>query len=100
MEFLLLNHPLDCPICDQGGECDLQDLSLAYGNDRGRLFHSKDLKRSINDMNCNAFVKLVLTRCIHCTRCIRFLSEFGGNYNMGMLGRGKSSEIVYILIII
>ena len=93
MEFLLLNHPLDCPICDQGGECDLQDLSLAYGNDRGRLFHLKDLKRSVNDMNCNDFVKFVLTRCIHCTRCIRFLNEYGGNYNMGMLGRGKQSEI-------
>ena len=62
----------------------------------GKGFHLKDLKRSVNDMNCNAFVKLVLTRCIHCTRCIRFLNEFGGNYNMGMLGRGKQSEIVYI----
>lgn len=63
------------------------------------MFHSKDLKRSINDTICNPFVKLVLTRCIHCTRCIRFLNEFGGNFDMGMLGRGKNSEIVYILII-
>jgi NADH dehydrogenase/NADH:ubiquinone oxidoreductase subunit G len=89
----LLNHPLDCPICDQGGECDLQDLTMTYGNDRGRLFHSKDLKRSVNDTNCNEFIKFTLTRCIHCSRCIRFLNEFAGDFSLGMLGRGKQSEI-------
>jgi NADH-quinone oxidoreductase subunit G len=93
LEFLLLNHPLDCPICDQGGECDLQDLTITYGNDRGRLFHANDLKRSVNDTNCNEFIKFTLTRCIHCSRCIRFLNEFAGDFSMGMLGRGKQSEI-------
>uniref|UniRef100_A0A0N4ZWN0 Complex I-75kD n=1 Tax=Parastrongyloides trichosuri TaxID=131310 RepID=A0A0N4ZWN0_PARTI len=96
LEFLLLNHPLDCPTCDRGGECDLQELNLSYGSDRGRIFHKLDLKRSINDMNCNPFVKFTLTRCIYCTRCIRFLNEFDGNSNLGLLGRGTNSEIVCI----
>lgn len=60
------------------------------------MFHSSDLKRSINDTNCNSFIKLILTRCIHCTRCVRFLNEHAGNYELGMLGRGKNSEIDYI----
>lgn len=93
MEFLLVNHPLDCPICDQGGECDLQDQSLIYGSDRGRFFHVSDLKRSVTELMCNNFVKLILTRCIHCTRCVRFLNEIGGDYTLGMLGRGGESEI-------
>lgn len=99
LEFLLLNHPLDCPTCDRGGECDLQELNLSYGSDRGRIFHKLDLKRSINDMNCNPFVKFTLTRCIYCTRCVRFLNEFDGNSHLGLLGRGNHSEIVYMLII-
>lgn len=98
LEFLLLNHPLDCPTCDRGGECDLQELNLSYGSDRGRIFHRLDLKRSINDMNCNPFIKFTLTRCIYCTRCIRFLHEFAGISSLGLLGRGNNSEIVYILI--
>ena len=93
MEFLLVNHPLDCPVCDQGGECDLQDQSLIYGSDRGRFYHVNDLKRSVTDIMCNHFVKLILTRCIHCTRCVRFLNEVAGDYTLGMLGRGNSSEI-------
>lgn len=92
-EFLLVNHPLDCPICDQGGECDLQDQSVAYGSHRGRFFHIKDSKRSVTEVMCNNFVQLNLTRCIHCTRCVRFLNEIGGNTSFGMLGRGRNSEI-------
>lgn len=99
LEFLLLNHPLDCPTCDRGGECDLQELNLSYGSDRGRIFHKLDLKRSINDMNCNSFIKFTLTRCIFCTRCVRYLNEYDNNYNLGLLGRGHNSEIVYMLII-
>lgn len=67
MEFLLLNHPLDCPICDQGGECDLQDQSMVYGSDRGR-FH--EMKRTVSDKNLGPLVKTVMTRCIHCTRLV------------------------------
>lgn len=93
MEFLLVNHPLDCPICDQGGECDLQDQSLIYGSDRGRFFHTEDLKRSVSDFMCHPMIKVILTRCIHCTRCVRFLNEIEGNYSLGMLGRGSNSEI-------
>lgn len=93
MEFLLVNHPLDCPICDQGGECDLQDQSVIYGSDRGRFFHISDIKRSVTELMCNNFVKLILTRCIHCTRCVRFLNEVAGDYTLGMLGRGADSEI-------
>lgn len=93
MEFLLVNHPLDCPICDQGGECDLQDQSLIYGSDRGRFYHSEDLKRSVNDFMCHPMIKVILTRCIHCTRCVRFLNEIEGNYSLGMVGRGNLSEI-------
>jgi NADH-quinone oxidoreductase subunit G len=93
MEFLLVNHPLDCPICDQGGECDLQDQSAIYGSDRGRFFHISDVKRSVTELMCNNFIKLILTRCIHCTRCVRFLNEIAGDYTIGMLGRGADSEI-------
>ena len=90
LEFLLINHPLDCPICDQGGECDLQDQLNFFGSDSSRFFK---LKRGVSDKNCGPFVKTIMTRCIHCTRCIRFLSEVGGNNSFGMLGRSSNSEI-------
>ena len=90
LEFLLINHPLDCPICDQGGECDLQDQLNFFGSDSSRFFK---LKRGVSDKNCGPFVKTIMTRCIHCTRCVRFLSEIGGNNSFGMLGRSSNSEI-------
>ena len=91
LEFLLLNHPLDCPICDQGGECDLQDESLTYGSDRGRYL--LDFKRSVEDKECGPIVKTIITRCIHCTRCIRFSTEIAGNEIRGSFGRGEETEI-------
>jgi NADH dehydrogenase/NADH:ubiquinone oxidoreductase subunit G len=91
LEFLLINHPLDCPICDQGGECDLQDISLVFGSDRGRYYER--IKRAVYDRECGSLIKMVLTRCIHCTRCVRFLSEIGDERELGMLGRGELSEI-------
>lgn len=90
MEFLLVNHPLDCPICDQGGECDLQDLSMVYGSDRGR-FH--EYKRGVEDKNLGPLVKTVMTRCIHCTRCVRFATEIAGVPELGTVGRGRDTEI-------
>ncbi|KAI3699224.1 hypothetical protein L2E82_43363 [Cichorium intybus] len=90
MEFLLMNHPLDCPICDQGGECDLQDQSMAFGSDRGRF---TETKRSVVDKNLGPLVKTVMTRCIQCTRCVRFASEIAGVQDLGMLGRGSGEEI-------
>ncbi len=90
LEFLLINHPLDCPICDQGGECDLQDETLTYGSDRGRFF---EFKRSVEDKECGPIVKTIMTRCIHCTRCIRFSSEIAGIETLGAFGRGKETEI-------
>jgi NADH-quinone oxidoreductase chain G len=90
LEFLLINHPLDCPICDQGGECDLQDQTLIYGNDKGRFY---DFKRSIKDKFCGYFIKTIMTRCIQCTRCVRFLFEIAGVINFGMIGRGNTIEI-------
>jgi NADH dehydrogenase (ubiquinone) Fe-S protein 1 len=90
MEFLLANHPLDCPICDQGGECDLQDQAMVFGTDRGR-FH--ELKRAVEDKDCGPLVKTVMTRCIHCTRCIRFTTEVAGLPVMGTTGRGGSTEV-------
>merc|ERR1719271_2266362 len=75
MEYLLANHPLDCPICDQGGECDLQDQSMLYGSDRSRY---REVKRSTEDKNYGPLVKTVMTRCIHCTRCVRFAQEVAG----------------------
>ncbi|KAG6403303.1 hypothetical protein SASPL_135520 [Salvia splendens] len=88
--FLLMNHPLDCPICDQGGECDLQDQSMAFGSDRGRF---TETKRSAVDKNLGPLVKTVMTRCIQCTRCVRFASEIAGVPDLGMLGRGSGEEI-------
>lgn len=90
LEFLLLNHPLDCPICDQGGECDLQDQALIYGGDKGRFY---EFKRAVNDKNCGSLIKTVMTRCIHCTRCIRFIDEYIGNKYLGLIGRGHLIEI-------
>jgi len=90
LEFLLINHPLDCPICDQGGECDLQDQLNFFGSDSSRFFK---LKRGVSDKNCGPFVKTIMTRCIHCTRCVRFLSEIGGSNSFGMLGRSSNAEI-------
>jgi NADH dehydrogenase/NADH:ubiquinone oxidoreductase subunit G len=92
LEFLLVNHPLDCPICDQGGECDLQDITLVFGSDRGRFYDLK--KRAIDNLNCaGPLIKTIMTRCIHCTRCVRFLYEVAGNLNLGVIGRGNNMEI-------
>jgi NADH-quinone oxidoreductase chain G len=90
LEFLLLNHPLDCPICDQGGECDLQDQSFFFGSDKKRFYN---FKRIVTDKNLGLIVKTVMTRCIHCTRCVRFADEVAGVPNLGMFGRGLNSEI-------
>jgi len=90
LEFLLANHPLDCPICDQGGECDLQDQSMVFGCDRGRFY---EYKRAVEDKNCGPIVKTVMTRCIHCTRCVRFSTEVGGVFDLGTTGRGSHTEI-------
>ena len=90
MEFLLINHPLDCPICDQGGECDLQDQAMAYGFDRGRF---EENKRAVRDKNFGPLVETHMTRCIHCTRCIRFLTEIAGVEELGATGRGENMEI-------
>jgi NADH-quinone oxidoreductase subunit G len=90
MEFLLINHPLDCPICDQGGECDLQDEAIAYGYDRGRFVEHK---RAVHDKDFGPLVATHMTRCIHCTRCIRFLTEIAGVEELGATGRGEDMEI-------
>ncbi|KAK3056009.1 ndufs1 NADH-ubiquinone oxidoreductase subunit [Extremus antarcticus] len=92
MEFLLANHPLDCPICDQGGECDLQDQSMRYGADRGR-FHEITGKRAVEDKNIGPLVKTSMNRCIHCTRCIRFANDIAGAPELGSTGRGNNLEI-------
>ena len=90
MEFLLANHPLDCPICDQGGECDLQDQAMAYGSDRSRY---TEMKRAVEDKNLGPIVKTSMTRCIHCTRCVRFSQEVAGVNMLGTVGRGNAMEI-------
>ncbi len=90
MEFLLLNHPLDCPICDQGGECDLQDQAMAYGYDRGR---TQEMRRAVKDKYMGPLVETVMTRCIHCTRCIRFIDEVAGVPELGAVGRGEGMEV-------
>ncbi|CEH17840.1 nadh-ubiquinone oxidoreductase [Ceraceosorus bombacis] len=92
MEFLLANHPLDCPICDWGGECDLQDQSMRYGSDRGR-FHEIAGKRAVEDKNLGPLVKTIMTRCIHCTRCVRFSNDVAGVQEMGTSGRGNDLQI-------
>ncbi|MBI1327792.1 MAG: NADH-quinone oxidoreductase subunit G [Alphaproteobacteria bacterium] len=90
MEFLLINHPLDCPICDQGGECDLQDQAVGYGYDRSRYYESK---RAVKDKELGPLVKTVMTRCIQCTRCVRFADEIAGTPDLGLLNRGEDAEI-------
>jgi len=94
MEFLLINHPLDCPICDQGGECDLQDQAMAYGVDKSR-FHEN--KRAVEDKYLGPLVKTSMNRCIHCTRCVRFTTEVAGISEMGLIGRGEDAEITSYL---
>ena len=90
LEFLLINHPLDCPICDQGGECDLQDQAMIYGSDSSRFY---EYKRGVENKNIGPLVKMIMTRCIHCTRCVRFMSEVAGLGDFGTTGRGNSTEI-------
>ena len=90
LEFLLLNHPLDCPICDQGGDCDLQDQSLFFGFTKRRFYK---FKRVVSDKDLGPIVKTVMTRCIHCTRCVRFATEIAGVEELGVFGRGGDSEI-------
>lgn len=90
LEFLLLNHPLDCPICDQGGECDLQEQTMVFGSDRGR-FHEG--KRGVENKDLGPFIKTIITRCIHCTRCVRFAQDIGGIDSLGTTNRGISTEI-------
>ena len=94
MEFLLINHPLDCPICDQGGECDLQDQAMAYGVDFSRY---REPKRASEDLNLGPLVATTMTRCISCTRCVRFTSEVAGILQMGQTGRGEDAEITSYL---
>lgn len=93
LEFLLINHPLDCPICDQGGECDLQDITLIFGGDRGRFYEIS--KRAVFDKNLGPLIKTIMNRCIHCTRCVRFFQEtsFLETERLGLLGRGSAMEI-------
>ncbi len=90
MEFLLINHPLDCPICDQGGECDLQDQAMAYGFDRSRF---EENKRAVKEKNLGPLIKTFMTRCIHCTRCIRFADEIAGTPELGATGRSEHMEV-------
>ncbi|MCQ0990035.1 NADH-quinone oxidoreductase subunit NuoG [Jiella marina] len=94
MEFLLINHPLDCPICDQGGECDLQDQAMAYGVDSSRY---QENKRAVEDKYIGPLVKTIMTRCIHCTRCVRFTTEVAGISELGLVGRGEDAEITTFL---
>ena len=94
MEFLLINHPLDCPICDQGGECDLQDQAMAYGKGFSRF---NEGKRAVSNKNLGPLIKTHMTRCIHCTRCVRFNEEIAGNYQLGAIGRGENTEITSFL---
>ncbi len=94
LEFILINHPLDCPICDQGGECDLQDQAMAYGHSFSRY---REPKRAVDDLNLGPLVSTQMTRCISCTRCVRFTTEVAGVYDMGQTGRGEDAEITTYL---
>ena len=94
MEFLLANHPLDCPVCDQGGECDLQDQSLYYGVDKSRFLENK---REVSEKYMGPLIKTQMTRCIHCTRCVRFATEVAGVPEIGVIGRGENMEITTYL---
>jgi NADH-quinone oxidoreductase subunit G len=95
MEFLLINHPLDCPICDQGGECDLQDQAMGYGHGNFNRFHEN--KRAVEEKHMGPLIKTVMTRCIHCTRCVRFSTEVAGVVDLGLIGRGEDAEITTYL---
>ena len=94
MEFLLINLPLDCPICDQGGECDLQDQAVGYGRDATRF---SDNKRAVVDKNFGPLIQTYMTRCIHCTRCVRFMEEVAGTPHLGGLWRGEDMEIISLI---
>ena len=94
MEFMLINHPLDCPICDQGGECDLQDQAMGYGTAESRYLEPK---RAVENKNMGPLISTIMTRCIHCTRCVRFSTEVAGVNDMGAIGRGESMEITTYL---
>ncbi|WP_304179528.1 NADH-quinone oxidoreductase subunit NuoG, partial [Phenylobacterium aquaticum] len=94
MEFLLINHPLDCPICDQGGECDLQDQAMGYGRDDSRY---ADNKRAVEEKSMGPLIKTVMTRCIQCTRCVRFITEVAGVPDIGLISRGEDVEITTYL---
>ena len=89
-----MNHPLDCPICDQGGECDLQDQAMAYGQGFSRFVEKK---RAVKDKHLGPLIKTHMTRCIHCTRCVRFSEEVAGNTQLGTVGRGEDTEITSYL---
>src|SRR5260221_69322 len=91
MEFLLINHPLDCPVCDQGGECELQDISMGFGQD---LSQFSEGKRTVHDEDLGSLIATDMTRCIHCTRCVRFGEEVAGVRELGQVGRGEHSEIL------
>lgn len=94
MEFLLINHPLDCPICDQGGECDLQDQAMAYGRDGSRY---EENKRAVEEKHMGPLIKTIMTRCIQCTRCVRFATEVAGVDDLGLVNRGENAEITTYL---
>jgi NADH-quinone oxidoreductase subunit G len=94
MEFLLINHPLDCPICDQGGECDLQDQAMGYGRGESRY---DEIKRAVSDKNMGPLISTTMTRCIHCMRCVRFATEIAGADELGSLGRGEHTEVTTFL---
>ena len=94
MEFLLINHPLDCPICDQGGECDLQDQAVAYGRDGSRF---EENKRAVEEKHMGPLIKTIMTRCIQCTRCVRFATEVAGVDDLGLVNRGENAEITTYL---
>src|SRR5438309_12111136 len=94
MEFLLINHPLDCPICDQGGECDLQDQAMAYGHGGSRFAENK---RAVEERYLGPLIKTAMNRCIHCTRCVRFMTEVAGVEELGAIGRGEDMEITTYL---
>jgi NADH-quinone oxidoreductase subunit G len=94
MEFLLINHPLECPICDQGGECDLQDQAMAFGMG-GSRYHEN--KRAVEEKNISPLIKTMMTRCIHCTRCVRYMTEIAGVEELGLIGRGEDAEITTYL---
>jgi len=94
MEFLLINHPLDCPICDQGGECDLQDQAMAYGRDGSRY---EENKRAVEEKHMGPLIKTIMTRCIQCTRCVRFATEIAGVDDLGLINRGENAEITTYL---